>query len=513
MFQIRRRYFLAAVTLVASLGLATTLVPAFAGWIRGSHSGYGRSATHALTTALASARSVGLQLPFEPGSRVNSGGTVGVGAVGCADDGPCLLIAGYSGTHVNGLLTMTEDGGVWGASQAIPGSGATGVSGLTGTTAEPPVTTGELGPTFGAMGPEAVSCVGPGRCVAVGSYSLPPANQQIMASTWPAVMSEANGSWGAVAGVRLPEDAAGRDSPITQQGFRFDIPQAASLQSISCPSPDDCVAVGSYTTKVWTVQPIAATEHDGVWGPAIRLPLPTDALEPVSTDTGAAAASVSCTAVNTCIAVGSYTYDKAGDSRGFIDTDADGSWTSAPVPLVPGQAHPSFGGLRTLSCPTTTTCYAFGNYSVTRHHGRHSRATVRTILVTDHNGVWSSPQPISGYGFSPQSSACTGAGECVVAGLIRFPFPSHYLPPSAQLGFRAGLLEQTPAGWSTAATAPLPANAYHGKFAPFSFFNSIACTPSGTCIAFGRYEPDRPLEQGVPGSSALTTTIVIAPNG
>jgi hypothetical protein len=61
-------------------------------------------------------------------------------------------------------------------------------------------------------------------------------SQSTLASEWPAVMDETSGTWSTTLGLRLPEDAAGRDTPITSRDCASASPSQRSY-SRSPPKP------------------------------------------------------------------------------------------------------------------------------------------------------------------------------------------------------------------------------------------------------------------------------------
>ena len=98
----------------------------------------------------------------------------------------------------------------------------------------------------------AVSCASDGNCVVVGHYTDATGRWQ------PFFAEEAGGTWQSASTV--PGIAA------------LDVGHFSDLQSVSCPSPGNCAALGFYTDASGNGQPFTADEVDGTWGSAAKLP-------------------------------------------------------------------------------------------------------------------------------------------------------------------------------------------------------------------------------------------------
>ena len=100
------------------------------------------------------------------------------------------------------------------------------------------------------------------------------------------LLTETGGHWGDGAKAVLPMDAATTG-------------QSARLNAVSCGSPGNCSAVGTYTDSSGSVQPLFVDEVSGVWQPGIEGVLPTDADTPNASPTVSA---VSCSSAGNCAA-------------------------------------------------------------------------------------------------------------------------------------------------------------------------------------------------------------------
>ena len=187
----------------------------------------------------------------------------GQGALSCPSAGNCTAVGGYtdsSGDTEGFMLSETE--GTWGtAVEAIMPAGAR---------SEPDASFQE------------VQCPSAGNCTAAGVYAA--ANSEESDGVF---LTETAGVWGASVERPLPANAA---------------PQLVIEGSLSCPSAGDCSYVGNYKVNEFVSRALLETENDGTWGTGINGTLPAN----VTGDPGAFLSSVSCTSPGNCTAVGSY---------------------------------------------------------------------------------------------------------------------------------------------------------------------------------------------------------------
>jgi hypothetical protein len=155
-------------------------------------------------------------------------------SLSCPSAGNCTI----SGTYVSKrdhvqMFIATEKNGRWGRAQAPPGLASR---------------TGE----FNAAG--MLACFPAGTCTVVGAYDI------ISKSRFAIVIfvtAEKNGIWGKLE--RLPGSAA----------------LGIGLAALSCGAPGNCSVGGSYGTK-HSEGPFVATEKNGTWGKAARVPFAAD---------------------------------------------------------------------------------------------------------------------------------------------------------------------------------------------------------------------------------------------
>lgn len=168
----------------------------------------------------------------------------------------------------------------------------------------------------------------------------------------------------------LPSGASGPSWTVTALSMASGY--SGELESISCPTPTGCVAVG------WTFgtrgAAAASVEQAGSWSPFVAVTAGAVAEQ-------GALYSVSCWASGQCVAVGSKTSGPRG--RRLIAYELDGStWTALSPPPLPGT-DPYSGGV-SVSCVAPGTCRVMGLVS-TSPRG----ATVRAYVPTFAAGSWS----------------------------------------------------------------------------------------------------------------------------
>ena len=279
--------------------------------------------------------------------------------------------------------------------------------------------------------------------------------------------------------ITLPSDAAPVDPPTGPE---------PRLNSISCASPGNCVAVGQYLGSRMT-HPLLVTESDGTWGAGVEPQLPANAdtsPDPDQPDVGGGLDLVSCPAAGDCTAVGWYTNKDAGHSMyPWVLTESGGIWSSGLDALLPADASilgefekgPSpFFGFTGLSCPSVGNCTAVGGYE-----GKNGAE--EGLILTERDGVWSQglkaplppkavPKVESNEFNSPLVSvSCAAPDDCSAVGW--------YAPGSPR-----GLLLTERGGTWKASALSLPAKA---KAPGGVYLTSVSCPSRGNCAAVGHY--------------------------
>jgi len=306
----------------------------------------------ALCTAAATASTMwSIAYPHLP-ARASGGGRLN--AVDCTSPSACIAVGADTGAgHVTLPLIERWNGHAWHVmvTPALPA--AVRASTLFG-----------------------VACTGAGHCTAVGSTSTG-ANQS---STLAERLS--GGRW--------------RLQPTPSNGTL-----AASLDAVSCPAVNACVAVGSRgggaLTERW---------NGGSWSDRTGAPAPpAGATQSLS--------GVACTNVVFCVASGTETYtstspNEAGTTYAPIaDTFYRGAWGTE---YLPTGSH-SYVSLNAISCVADAACAAVG-YDIGQGEG--------SSLLRRANGAWNTITDIGSASTGQRESAvsCVTATSCLAVGSV-----------------------------------------------------------------------------------------------
>jgi hypothetical protein len=263
-----------------------------------------------------------------PGTHYGPGTDAGGGPgtppmISCPKPGYCTLASGDTQTgNVWATAVATETNGIWGDAVPLPGYAAAG----------------------GVV--NSLSCPAVGDCSAGGwTYSDK--------HTVPFVASEVNGTWTSSA---LPGFAALSPASVN----------SGNLTALSCGSPGNCSAAGTYVPSQPEVSAFIVSEVKGVWQQA--KPVPGLA----KTERGISVAQISCPAAGYCGAIA----DRAG--VGYVLQQSRGTWAQArPVKGVTGP-----GGARVISCAAPGMCVAGGNDHNITEVWVLARSTAATTLTT-----------------------------------------------------------------------------------------------------------------------------------
>jgi len=236
----------------------------------------------------------GMKVVLPANAATGTDQVVSLGSVSCASAGNCSAVGWYpaSGAGLQCLLVWESDG-TW----------QTGVE-------------AEL-PPGAAKDPRAniaaISCASAGNCSAVGTYTDKARHTLLV------LLTESGGTWSAGIRASLPSDAG------HEQSFPPDV------ESISCPTAGNCVAVGSYTTRAGVnTTPLVVTQADGVWARGIGIALPMNAAARYQDSE----ATVSCASIESCSVVGFYT--NASAQQGLL-VNGPSLRTFVTVPALEGK--------------------------------------------------------------------------------------------------------------------------------------------------------------------------------
>ncbi len=366
-----------------------------------------------------------------------------VNAVACTSAGNCVAVGTYAGksSHSQAFIA-TERRGRWGMATAVPGLASL-----------------NSGNSAGLGG---VSCNSAGNCSATGTYSTKSATGLLF------TVSEVRGTWGNAAATpqvtALPGQPDGTSAGIGQiscsspgncgaagsypvtggnqvfvisevhgiWGSAVEIPGTAALNSglddqvssISCSSGGNCgvggfyfLASGDYNFYQW---PFVASEVNGVWHRGIQVP----GVNKLGSDSWVS--SISCPSAGNCSATGIYDYENAespGDSA-FVVNEVNGTWYRAlPVPGTRRLNAGDYAGIFPISCPTAGNCGAGGFYTVDTNVGI---PYYEVFVVSEAHGTWGNAVQVPGtetqdslYSANITAISCAPPGSwCAAAGYL-----------------------------------------------------------------------------------------------
>jgi hypothetical protein len=295
-----------------------------------------------------------------------------------------------------------------------------------------------LGPTVAVRSPSnatrvshstlsGVACAAVTSCIAVGSY------EDSSREGLPMIATKTPGGWSRAVALTLPADHA-------------DAYSASSLAAITCRSPGNCVAVGSYENASRSVLPMLAMQTKGTWGAGSTFGLPPNA--------GAGnqlgyLTSVSCVASATCTAVGSYTDAQGTPELLAASTNAGkGTATEVALPQGAGTVARALGSveLAGVTCSDASDCVAVGSYL----DGAGAYVPLRAVET---KGVWQAADRVGLPRGTPvigsaalDAVSCAAVLDCIAVG-----------HDTTAAGTTAPVIERESAGtWSRAIPIGLP---------------------------------------------------------
>jgi hypothetical protein len=273
---------------------------------------------------------------------------------------------------------------------------------------------------------------------------------------------------------------------------------SASVTSVSCASPGNCAAVGSYQDSSGHTQGFVASERSGGWRFAFEVP----GLGALNSGGQAGVSSVSCPAVGDCVAGGYYRIS-GGDFRWFVVNEDKGVWAKAIT--VPGLASLNSGvsdESLSVSCASAGNCAAGGSY-------RDRHGISQGFVVSERKGVWQKAVSVPGLGDLNKtggadvvSVSCPSAGNCAAGGTYGGYDPN---VGNTKEGF---VVSERNGAWSRAIEIPgLGALNQAEIVTPVASVLSLSCSSAGNCAAVGYYTSgDIPDGPGVPTYSGFVAS-------
>jgi hypothetical protein len=237
----------------------------------------------------------------------------------------------------------------------------------------------------------------------------------------------------------------------------------AHFDSLSCGSAGNCAAGGEYSGS--GPQAFVVSEKNGTWGKAIEVP----GLTALSADPSASVNSVSCASAGNCAVGGDYS--SKGGSLAFVVSERNGTWGKAiEVPgLTALNADPD-AGVNSVSCASAGNCAAVGSYRATD-------GLLQAFVVSQNNGTWGKAieVPVSA-ALQPTVTvyavSCASAGNCAGTGYYGGGTNTGPLVVSEKNGT-----------WGKAIPVPgTTSSAINGA-------GTVSCASPGNCVAGGDLAP------------------------
>jgi hypothetical protein len=405
-----------------------------------------------------------------PGGAATSGQAAGLNGVFCTSTGNCAGAGNYIAAGGEQAMAVTETSGSWGGATQI---------------ALPAGFNSNQGSLPGGAGLNSVWCDSPGSCVAVGYYKDTNDSQQAMVAT------ETGGTWAAATTFTLPGNATISTGATVK----------ASLYSVTCTSPGNCVAGGYYSDAPGDYQPMVAIESSGVWTP-YQVALPANQ---IPTGQNANIYSVSCSSPGECVGAGYYTDANNSEQPIVVTQTGGGVFGSAAVVALPANQAADAGGaqngaFRAVTCTSTGNCQAVGHYTDTGNNQQ-------GMAATETNGTWGAAIQVTtafppGAATSHQNSGfnaltCTSQGNCVAGG--------YYADTNGSLDLQVMFATETNGAWDQPTQLALPSGASGAPGAQKAALRGLVCTSPGICVGTGNYSDSTGQMQAMVVNSAAVT--------
>ena len=237
--------------------------------------------------------------------------------------------------------------------------------------------------------------------------------------------------------------------------------------AISCPSITQCHGGGRALDSVMNNPAVLLTLSAGKWT-SVNAPLPADAVKAKSV-----VASMSCPTTTRCFAGGDYQTNTSNTA--MLLAWSGTKWTAARAPL-PANANASPNAqINGMSCPSVSWCTAVGDYGSGGNLGYEYG-----LLLRWSGGKWTpaaAPVPAGAVpGDSLFAVSCPSTSRCFAGGWQDVAGPAGYTQQLLMLTWAAGK-------WARVAV-PLPSGAAAN---PQAAVSSVACPTVTRCMAVGSY--------------------------
>jgi hypothetical protein len=216
--------------------------------------------------------------------------------------------------------------------------------------------------------------------------------------------------------------ASGSSVSANPWGKPIEIPGIGALEkgggsftnSISCVSPGNCAAAGSYADAPDGTQGFVVSESKGHWGKAIAVPglVALDKAREVET------IMISCGTAGKCAAGGTF-LDAKDNEHAFVASEKNGTWGNAIE--IPNLGTLNKGGnvdTVKVGCVSAGNCVAGGEYLTAPGEDSATRA----FVASENKGAWGKATQLPGLSTLNHGSSvinaisCTQSGRCAADG-------------------------------------------------------------------------------------------------
>jgi len=241
----------------------------------------------------------------------------------------------------------------------------------------------------------------------------------------------------------------------------------AVVDSVSCSDAGDCTAVGHLISSI----PIAffVNEVNGTWRHITPLAADGVPSEPVS---------VSCapSSPGNC-AVGGWFTDSSNKAQPFVADERNGTWGPEQQVTALQQVNAGIDAqVTSVSCASPGNCAAAGHY-------KRASGILSSFIVDEFGGVWGNGHPIpemsrlTTNGSEADAVSCASAGNCALAGA--------YTDGHGQQ--QVFTINEVNGDWILPAPVPGVSDLNVGGFAEVK---GISCGAAGGCAVAGDYAAD-----------------------
>jgi hypothetical protein len=257
----------------------------------------------------------------------------------------------------------------------------------------------------------------------------------------------------------------------------------ASLNDVSCTAANSCMAVGWFLGRIQGTSGYQNFTLAEKWNGSTWTVVPSPS--PRLPGGGALFTSVSCTSGTSCVAVGqTQVFTEPGGFTVLHPLAESWNGTTWSIVPTPNLAH-SGASLNGVSCTSPSACMAVGN------EGAPKNSTLFTLAEQWNGTAWKfmpTPPPLTPGGTALATVSCTAPGSCMAAG---------YYGYNNGTGTSVTLAEQWNGTSWQQRTTPTPGRS--GTLA------GVACTAATACMSTGGHS--------VPTGNLVSATLAEQWNG